>query len=275
MTPNFWTIAVSIWTYVSIGFLAAVYYKRNDVADVQWGGGIFLASVVGLKTSGHTLETNPVAYSICLFVLVWACRLTWHIGMRFVSKPDEDSRYAKWRRTWSNFYLRSYFQVFLLQGSLMVAVALVVPAAAMAHHATDYSISVALLGACIFAGGFAFEVVADRQLNGFVKKADNKDRIMTEGLWKFSRHPNYFGEITTWWGLFIMAASLAFRSGGADNILPLLLAAVSPLTITYLIFRVSGIPMLEARYRGNREFEKYKMRTPALIPWFPKTDAGR
>ncbi|HUV09224.1 MAG TPA: DUF1295 domain-containing protein, partial [Spirochaetia bacterium] len=91
----------------------------------------------------------------------------------------------------------------------------------------------------------------------------SRGRIMTEGLWRFTRHPNYFGEAVLWWGISVIALSVKWGW----------IALVGPLTISLLLLRVSGIPMLEKKYEGNREFEEYKKRTGAFLPWFPK--AGR
>lgn len=272
MAQNLLIISSVIWIYVTIGFVFAVLYKRNDIADVMWGGGIFLASATAVATSGHTITSNPVAYYLCFLILIWSCRLTWQIGNRFTSKQKEDFRYAEWRRTWSYFYLRSYMQVFLLQGFLMIVVAVVVPSVAtLANDPTRYNKNVLIISTAIFVAGLICETVADFQLNAFVRAPQNKGKIMMTGLWKFSRHPNYFGEVTAWWGLFLIASSLSIQAERITNVPMLLFALLSPITITYLILNVSGIPMLEAKYVGNPEFDQYKQRTSAFIPWFPVT----
>jgi steroid 5-alpha reductase family enzyme len=274
MGPNFWIIALATWAYVTIGFLFAVQFKRNDIADVQWGPGIFMASAFAISTSDHSPASNPLAYLLCLLVFIWSCRLTWHIGNRFNSKTVEDFRYAEWRRTWKHVYLRSYVQVFLLQGALMMVVAAVVPAVTMADHPTNYNGYIVTLGVAIFAAGLTCEAVADRQLNAFVKNRRDKDEILTTGLWKYSRHPNYFGEVLTWWGLYVIVTALAIKSTTINNVTTLLLALISPVTITYLILKVSGIPALEAKYIGNARFKEYQQRTSAFIPWPPRKPVG-
>lgn len=109
--------------------------------------------------------------------------------------------------------------------------------------------------------GFFFETVGDAQLDAFIKNPENKGKIMMSGLWKYSRHPNYFGESTMWWGIALMSLGL--------SALPLY-GFVSPLLITYLLLYVSGVPMLERRWEGNPEWEAYKARTSVIVPLPPR-----
>jgi steroid 5-alpha reductase family enzyme len=120
------------------------------------------------------------------------------------------------------------------------------------------------VGIFIWLVGFLFEAIGDWQLLQFKKLSKNKGRIIQTGMWRYTRHPNYFGEATLWWGVFIIALSAG--SG--------LLAVTSPLLINFLLLKVSGIPMLEVKYEGHPEFEDYKRRTNAFFPWFPKNGAN-
>ncbi|NJM55850.1 MAG: DUF1295 domain-containing protein [Verrucomicrobiae bacterium] len=244
--------------------------KRNDIADVMWGPGILLAAVTALLTSGQTATSAPLAYLICALIALWAVRIAWQIGRRFVSKKDEDFRYAQWRKTWRNFHIRSYAQVFLLQGFLMVVVAMSAIATTMYAAGATYSVLAVMTGGLIFLVGLAFETIADVQLNAFVKAKASKGDILTTGLWRYSRHPNYFGEVTAWWGLWVIALAPAVAEPTSMNLLIAMLALLSPVAITVLILYVSGIPMLEAKYDGNETFQAYKRRTSAFFPWFPK-----
>ena len=119
----------------------------------------------------------------------------------------------------------------------------------------------AAAGAVIWLIGFVFESVGDAQLSRFKKDPANRGRIMTRGLWRYTRHPNYFGESLMWWGLAVLGLSVA---GGWAGL-------VSPLVMTLLLTKVSGIPLLERKYRGNAEFEAYARRTSAFVPLPPKT----
>ena len=108
--------------------------------------------------------------------------------------------------------------------------------------------------------GFSFESIGDRQLREFIRHPANKGRIMDKGLWRYSRHPNYFGEVTQWWGIFIVARSLPESWW----------TVIGPLTITVLILFVSGVPLLEEQYVGRDDFEEYKNRTSIFFPLPPK-----
>jgi steroid 5-alpha reductase family enzyme len=115
-----------------------------------------------------------------------------------------------------------------------------------------------LVGFLVWITGFYFESTGDAQLARFVRDPINKGKIMQSGLWKYTRHPNYFGEVTQWWGIFIISLSVPFG----------IFTIIGPLTITYLILFVSGVPMLEKKYAGRADFEAYKKRTSVFFPWF-------
>jgi len=106
--------------------------------------------------------------------------------------------------------------------------------------------------------GFYFESTADSQLKKFIQNPSNKGKIMQSGLWAISRHPNYFGEVTMWWGIFLLNLGNNWWT------------IVGPLTISYLILKVSGVPLLEKKYENNLEFQNYKKRVSVFIPWWPK-----
>jgi steroid 5-alpha reductase family enzyme len=271
MMPSLTMIGVAVLIYVTAGFALSVYLKRNDIADVMWGPGILLAAMTALFTSGHTLSSAPLAYLICAFIGLWAIRIAWQIGSRFLSKSVEDTRYAQWRTSWRYFYIRSYFQVFLLQGILMILVSMVAIATTLYAAAASYPTLFVFSGSLVFLFGLTFEAIADEQLNAFIKSKIDKSDILSSGLWYYSRHPNYFGEVTAWWGLWIIAVAPTLSDPTAANVIIALVALIAPVTITTLILKVSGIPMLEAKYVGNTKFEAYKLRTSAFFPWFPRS----
>jgi steroid 5-alpha reductase family enzyme len=117
-----------------------------------------------------------------------------------------------------------------------------------------------LIGLFVWVVGFLFESIGDKQLSEFIKNPANKGKLMTKGLWKYSRHPNYFGEIVQWWGIWIIAL----------NIPNGLYTIIGPITISILILFVSGIPLLEKKYKGRADFEDYKKRTSIFFPLPPK-----
>jgi steroid 5-alpha reductase family enzyme len=150
-----------------------------------------------------------------------------------------------------------FFQVFLLQGALMMIIALPVVYSLRFINLPLFELNYPGIFLIIF--GLIFETVADQQRYLFLKKERNKDQLISTGLWRYSRHPNYFGEIIFWWGIYFLVL-------GAPKSWMMI---ISPLTITYIMLFVSGLPM-EERYRGRPDFEEYKRRTSALIPWFVK-----
>lgn len=246
-------LGVFVFLYMSAWFLVSVIKKRNDVADIAWGLGFVLISWVALYLSGFSVK----AFIIDTLVSIWGIRLASHIYKRNKSKP-EDSRYAEWRATWKHLYLRSYLQVFLLQGVFMYLISL--PVLFINFTKTDQIGPLGFLGIFIWLFGFYFEYLADKQLSKFLSDPENKGKLMDKGLWRYSRHPNYFGEVTQWWGIFITTLSVPLG----------FLTIVGPLTITTLILFVSGVPLLEKKRAGNPAFEEYKKHTSVFIPLPPK-----
>lgn len=249
--------AVAVLAYMACWFVASLILNRNDIADVAWGPGFIVAAAVSLVAGG---VYSPRALLLCALVLLWGARLALHIHARNRGR-GEDPRYKKWRDEWGRWFLpRSFLQVFMLQGALLVMVAVPVifvnAAPASPLGALD------ALGALVWLTGLIFEAVGDLQLLRFLRDPASKGRLMTEGLWRYTRHPNYFGEVTLWWGVWLIALSVP---GGWATV-------VGPLTITTLILKVSGIPMLERRYYGRPDFEAYRRRTSAFFPLPPRED---
>ena len=248
----FLKISLILIIYIVFWYILSLIKKRNDIADIAWGLGFILIA----WSSFYFGQRNLISLIVNLLVSIWGLRLAIHIYLRNKNK-QEDYRYKKWREEWKFFYLRSFLQVFLLQGILMFIISSSVIFINL--HSIDFK-NIYLFGILIWIFGFIFEAISDWQLKKFIAKKENQGKIMQSGLWKYSRHPNYFGEIVMWWGIFLIALSLP--SG--------IYFIVSPLLITYLIVYVSGIPMLEKRYENNVEYENYKKNTSKLIPWFNK-----
>jgi steroid 5-alpha reductase family enzyme len=243
-----------IIAYATLWYLIALYKKRNDVADIAWGMGYILLCLFLFFTQAH----SPVILLLYILVSLWGLRLSIHIYFRNKNKK-EDFRYLAWRQQWGKtFYWRSYLQIFLLQGVLlMVIFSPVIHAAGSAP--VKWSIST-WAGLCCWLIGFYFQAVGDHQLSVFVKEKKQPGAMLQTGLWKYTRHPNYFGEIMMWWGIFIITMPV-------QNSFYFI---ISPLTITLLLIFVSGIPLLEKKYAGNPSFEAYKKRTSVLIPLPPR-----
>ncbi len=245
-------VTMGIWVYMSVGFVVSLVLRRNDIADVFWGPGFLL---IGALTAFRAGEPNLRGWLVLSLILLWALRLSLHIATRNRSR-QEDFRYQAWREQWGRtFYWRSYLQVWLLQGFFMgiVSSPLIV---SVADRGSGELGAVEWLGLAVFCGGFLFEAIADLQLARFKRDPANHGHLIQSGLWSRSRHPNYFGEAMLWWGIWIL--SLKAPGGFA--------AIIGPLVITYLLRFVSGVPMLERKYEGHPEFERYKSRTPAFVP---------
>ncbi len=249
------TLVAILFVYMSLWFVVSLLKKRNDVADVAWGLGFVLMVWVSFVLSDDSGIRGLVVGTL---VSIWGVRLAWHIHGRNKGKA-EDYRYLAWRKEWGKwFYIRSYFQVYLLQGIFLFLIVLPV-LLINKNRGGDLGLLDAL-GVAVWLVGFFFETVGDAQLARFIKNPANKGRLMQDGLWRYTRHPNYFGEVTQWWGIWLIALSVPNGWFGI----------IGPITITFLILKVSGIPMLEKKMEENPEFAEYKKRTSVFIPLLPR-----
>lgn len=248
--------SVAVLWVVQIVFILALIKKRNDYADIFWGPGFVIAALGALLLSGRDLNSLGLREILIIAcVSIWALRLFWYVGLRNILKGKEDIRYLNWRNEWGKTWVwRTYLQVFILQALILLIIAL--PVIYSVDQSPREMNFIVYAGALIWIIGFIFESVGDSQLKSFKANPANKGKLMTSGLWSITRHPNYFGEVTQWWGVFIMAAQL-------DS----LWLIVSPLMITYLILKVSGVPMLEKLMEGRPGFEEYKAKTSIFVPW--------
>lgn len=247
-------LALTLLGYMTFWFIVSVSKKRNDVADIAWGLGFVLLAWFSFYLSGYSFK----AFLVNGLVTVWGLRLAIHIYNRN-KKRGEDSRYLAWRKTWKNFYLRSFLQVFMLQGIFLFLISL--PVMFINHSVSNGFGYLEVVGLLVWVFGFYFESVGDKQLKDFISNPANKGKLMDKGLWRYSRHPNYFGEVTQWWGIFIIALSI---SGSFFTF-------IGPATITILILFVSGIPLLEKKYTGRSDWEEYKKKTSIFIPLPPRS----
>ncbi len=251
MIDYFVFLGIVLLAYMTAWFVISLIVKRNDVADIAWGlGFVLLAWTSFFLSSSNDLRSLIV----CLMVSVWGIRLATHVYLRNKGK-EEDYRYNAWRKSWGKwFYIRSYLQVYFLQGVLLF---IIVSPVLLINRGRGGEIGwIDLLGFLIWAIGFFFEVVGDAQLTKFIRDKSNKGKLMMSGLWRYTRHPNYFGEVSLWWGIWIISISTTFG----------LWAFASPLMITILILRISGIPLLEKKMEEHPDFAQYKKRVSAFFP---------
>jgi steroid 5-alpha reductase family enzyme len=245
-------LAFIILIYASSWYIISLFSRRNDVADIAWGlGYIVLCIYCYLYVS-----VQPTAVVVYALVTLWGLRLSIYIGLRN-GKKTEDFRYKQWREEWGKtFYWRSYLQVYLLQGLFLLIISCPIILAAYSEPSPLHWSAYVAVGFWII--GFYWQSVGDYQMTQFRKNRLDKNEVMNKGLWKYSRHPNYFGEILMWWAVFVIVLPMEYG----------IYAMLSPLMITWLLVFVSGVPMLERKYKGNPRYDEYKQNTPALIPRF-------
>lgn len=247
--------AGALAAYMTALFVIALIRKDNGTADIGYGIGFIVATFAALWHSG----TRGFALALVALICIWGVRLATRIFLKNRGKP-EDFRYRAWREAWGRtFIVRSFLQIYMLQGCVILIVAS--PVLLSLAYPREIAWWPLIAGIALWCVGFFFEAVGDWQLDRFIKDTANKGKIMTEGLWRYSRHPNYFGECLMWSAVAIAASALT------DVWLP---GFLSPILITYLLLKVSGVPMLEKRWEGNPEWEAYKARTSVLIPWPPR-----
>ena len=240
-----------------IGWAISLVRKNVTIADSFWGlGFILIAWLTFFQTDGFMLRKLILS----LLVTLWGVRLFIYMSIRNSGK-GEDPRYASWReRHGENFWLVSLFKVFLVQALFQWIIALGVQygqIASVPAHLTWLD----AVGALIWAVGFTLETAADLQLYMFLSDPANRGRVMDRGLWRYSRHPNYFGESLVWWGIFVIVLSTPWG----------VWTVVSPLVITYTLLKLTGVTLMEeTEFSDNPEYQEYVRRTSAFIPWFPK-----
>lgn len=244
-----------IFVYMNLIFVIAHTKKDNSAADVAWGIGFILIAYFTLLKNGLFLPRHLLLTGM---ITLWGLRLSGHIFLRNLGKT-EDQRYRRWRQAWGPYvFLRSFLQVFMLQGLLLLIIAY--PIILINISMTEGLGLLDLLGSLVWLAGLLFEALGDYQLYRFLKDPTNIGKVMTTSLWRYTRHPNYFGEVLIWWGIYFVALSVPYGWT----------AIVSPITITYLLLFVSGIPMTEKLFAGNPAYEVYKKQTSRFFPWLPK-----
>ncbi len=250
MSDVFLESAILLGGHIIVWFLISIFLKRNDVADIGWGMGfVLLCTYLALMRPIH-----PIVGVCYLLTFIWGIRLSFYLYKRNRRK-SEDFRYLQWRKEWGrSFYVRSFLQVYVLQSMFLLMI--ISPVLYAASFSTSYWSIFIVAGIVIWLIGFYWQVVGDRQLATFISERKHKEDILKSGLWAFSRHPNYFGEVVMWWGIYLIVWPLPGS----------LVFIIGPLTITLLIRYVSGVPMLERKYEVNQAYQAYKKQVPALFP---------
>lgn len=255
---NAWMLAGLLTLLLfTLVWLLSLRLRDSSIVDIFWGLGFVVLAWEGVATAPSPVA--PRVWLLAALVTVWGLRLAVHIFWRNRGR-GEDPRYRAWRdRAGAAWWWRSYFKVFLLQAVIMWVVA--TPIVAATNRPVQAPIGwLDLLAVAVWAVGFAFEAGGDWQLARFKANPKNKGRVMTAGFWRYTRHPNYFGDSAVWWGHYLLAAA-------AGAWWPVL----SPVLMTFLLLRVSGVAMLEPTLRETKPgYREYTESTSAFFPWPPR-----
>ncbi len=250
-------IFISIITIIFIVYIAtfilSLYLKDNSIADVLW----WLAfGLVAIMLFLYCENKNIAHFITFALIILWSLRISSHIAYKKFKKAGEDKRYAKWRTQWKYFYTRSFFQVYMLQMVLVLLVS--TPIFIIFYNTNWYILELSIIWAIISAIWLWYEIVADKQLNKFIKENKKINMICTKWLWYYSRHPNYLWEIVFWLGISVISIQY--------SIFWILWFVV----ISLLIGFVSWVPMKEKIYKSKNNYKDYKEKTPLFIPNFFK-----
>lgn len=251
-----WSAAL-VLAFQTAGWWVSRRLGNVTLVDIQWAVGFGLVAWMGAVWGQGELERRVL---VAVLVSLWSARLAWHLARRSWGQP-EDPRYRAMReRHGAAFAWKSLYLVFWLQGLLLLVVA--TPIFLAQGVAAGRSLGGwELVGSLLWLAGWSIEAVADRQLQRFRNDPSRRGGVLATGLWRYSRHPNYFGEALLWWGIGLAAVPV---SGGAWGL-------VGPALLTLLLLRVSGVTLLEAELRARKPaYADYVRRTSAFLPWPPR-----
>jgi steroid 5-alpha reductase family enzyme len=243
-------LIIAIFIYVHIFFLIALAKRNFSLIDIGWGLGIFLVALISYM---H----QPLSFKNALLLLVvtiWGLRLSLYIYKRGRGK-GEDPRYTKFRNEWKPYSnLQAYLKVFLFQGILMLIVSLPV-SVGMSSQAQTISL-VNWIGFGLWLFFLSLEIWSDYYLQLWKMKPENKGKICTTGPWTICRFPNYLGEVMLWYGIYL----ISFEINSFWTI-------IGPLTLNFLIYKVTGIKPLEDKYLKRQDYLEYSKKVPKFIPF--------
>lgn len=245
----------AVFVMVTLVWLLSLPLKNASIVDIFWGAGfVVLAWFYFFLTDSYSQRNWVVA----ILTTIWGMRLSLYLLWRNCGK-GEDFRYRKWRSEYgeTRYWWISFFQVYLLQGVLMALIAAPLLGAQYRPSPLNF---LDYLGIIIWSVGLFFETCSDLQLAKFKAAAANKGKLLTTGLWRYTRHPNYFGDACVWWGY-----GLICLAGGSY------IPVYGSVLMTLLIIYVSGVAMLEKTLTVSKPgYEDYIKNTSAFFPWFPQ-----
>lgn len=253
---------ISLAAVCLVMLLVWVWAMRIDnagVVDVFWAFNFtVIAGIVLTLSKGNEWRR----WLVCVLAIVWSLRLTFHLGKRVLMHlDDEEGRYKQLRKEWNHRLALKLFLFFQAQAFSNVWLAF--PFFIIANNNSSSLSWLEVVGAIVWFLSIIGEAIADRQLRRFREHTANHGKVCNAGLWHYSRHPNYFFQLMIWIGVFLFALNSDYGW----------MAMISPLTVAYLLFKVTGIPLTEEqaiRTRGDA-YRHYQQTTSVFIPWFPKT----
>lgn len=246
---------LALFGFMIIAFFVGTIKKNNGLVDGFYGLGYIVLNLICFLLTG-TFYLRQILSTI--LVVIWGIRLAVYVFKRNIGKP-EDYRYQDMRRRWGDkVLLKSFYRIYIFQGIIIILVS--TPVLYTNIASPTGLVWIDFIGLLVWIFGFYFESIGDYQLQRFKANPENKGKVMDQGLWKYTQHPNYFGEVTQWWGLYILTLSVPFG----------FITIVGPILITYFIIKVSGIKLLNKRFDGNDKYAEYKKKTSTFIPRPPK-----
>ena len=252
---------IMLFIFFNVFYLIARFKDDYGIIDVAWGLAFF---IIFFSSNYSSVLAGDIRYNLIGFaVFLWAIRLSGYILYRNLKSNHEDKRYKEMRDDYGDkVAIKMYIRVYMLQAvlALFLGIQLYLISFDNFQNYNSFGSITDLIGLFIFILGFACEAISDYQKNNFKSKPGNGDKTCKVGLWRYSRHPNYFGESLLWFGIGIICL----------NYLPAYLAFIGPFLLTIFLLKVSGVAMLEKSYSDREDFDEYKKRTSAFIPWFPK-----
>jgi len=257
MMTLFSQASIIILVLVTLLWIWSVFIKNVSIVDIFWGLGFVVVNAFYVFMSG---ELNTRKILILALVSIWGLRLAIYLAFRNIGK-GEDFRYKEFRRNYGpkRYWWFSFFQTFLLQGVLIMIVSL--PLLGINSSASSGDLKLLdYIGIVVWLIGFTFEAGGDFQLARFKRDFANKGKVLNTGFWKYTRHPNYFGDSAVWWAyaIFSIAASSYWQIIGS-------------IVMTLLIIKISGVALLEKTLNNTKsKYREYIEKTSSFFPWFPK-----
>lgn len=248
---------LSVFIMMILIWLVSLRMKNAGIIDIFWGlGFVIIAWITFFVAEGYITRK----LILTLMTTIWGLRLSIHLFLRNAGQA-EDRRYTAMRKKMGDgFWWKSLFTIFCFQAVLLWLISIPVQMGQVSPLPDRITVP-DVLGIIIWTMGITMESVSDIQLARFKSDSRNRQKVMNTGLWRYSRHPNYFGESLVWWGTWCVALSVPYGTS----------AIISPVLITFLLLRVSGVRLLEKNISKRRpDYEDYIRRTSAFFPWFPK-----